>query len=121
MAIKLLGVEGDKVLTSERGATTQDFILANSKVFFCRNALDYVELATRMSDGKLLTFFFTGNPTRWRLREFVNMLVATHATVHNPLQLQYWSQTPSALGPTPSSTRRNPNRRRTNRTSPRPR
>ena len=99
MAIKLMGVEGDKVLTSERDAKTQDFILANSKVFFCRNAWDYVELATRMSEGKLLKFFFGSNPTRWRLREFVNMLVATQRTVHNPLQLQYWSQTPSALGP----------------------
>ena len=99
MAIKLLGVEGPKVLDAERDATTQDFILANSKVFFCRNPQEYVELATRAHDGKFLRFFFGWNPAKWRLRLFVNLLVATRRAVHNPLQIQYWSQTPSALGP----------------------
>jgi len=100
MAIKLMGVEGDKVLPSERQATTQDFIVANNPVFFCRNPSDYVVLAARLAEGKLLRFFFPGvNPRRWHLRELVNMLVATTKQVTDPLQIRYWSQTPFALGP----------------------
>ncbi len=99
MAIKILGVEGPKVIEAERDATTQDFVLANAKVFFCRNPQEYVELASRAAKGKLLRFFFGWNPAKWRPRLFVNLMVATQRTVHNPLQIQYWSQTPSALGP----------------------
>jgi len=99
MAIKVMGVTGAKIVAAERDATTQDFIVANSKVFFCRNAADYVELASKMAEGKFLGFFFGRSPTKWRLREFVNMLVATQRKVRNPLRIQYWSQTPSALGP----------------------
>ena len=94
MAVKVMDVQG-----ADGGRTTQDFVLANAKVFFCRNAKDYVELATRASEGKFLRFFLGWNPTKWRLRELVNMLVATQKKVDNPLQIQYWSQTPSALGP----------------------
>ncbi len=99
MAIKLMGVDGDKVMASERDAGTQDFILANSRVFFCRNAEDYVTLAATAAHGKFLSFFLGWNPAKWRIRELVNMLVATQQKVDDPLQTQYWSQTPSALGP----------------------
>ncbi|MGI8776638.1 MAG: catalase [Acidimicrobiales bacterium] len=99
MAIKVMGVEGPKVMASERDAQTQDLIVANSKVFFCRNASDYVQLATKMSEGKFLQFFFGLKPFRFRLREFVNVMVATQQKIANPLQIRYWSQTPAALGP----------------------
>jgi len=99
MAIKLMSIEGAKVLASESDATTQDFILANAKVFFCRDAREYVELASRASEGKFLRFFLGWNPLKWRLHQLVNLLVATQQQVRNPLQTQYWSQTPSALGP----------------------
>jgi hypothetical protein len=98
MSIKILGVAGEKVLPSERDATTQDFIVANSRVFFCRNASDYVVLSSRMSQGKLLSFFFGADPRKWRLHEFVNMMVASQKRVVNPLQIRYWSQTSFALG-----------------------
>ena len=53
-----------------------------------------------MVSGRFIRFFFPGwNPTIWRLRELVNMLGATQRRVENPLRIQYWSQTPSALGP----------------------
>ena len=99
MAIKVLGVEGPKVLEAERDATTQDFVLVNSRAFFCRNPQEYVELAARADEGRLLRFFLGWNPARWRVRLLVNLLVATQQTVHNPLRIRYWSQTPSALGP----------------------
>lgn len=98
MAIKVMDVDGASVVGSARNATTQDFVLANSRVFFCRNAFDYVELATRAGEGRILSFFLGWDPVRWRPRELVNLLVATQRKVRNPLQIRYWSQTPSALG-----------------------
>lgn len=99
LALKLMSVPGEKILTGEQDATTQDFIVANNPVFFCRNAIDYVELATRMLEGNLLKFFFGANPFKWRVHEFLNLVAATQKKVLNPLQIRYWSQTPSALGP----------------------
>jgi hypothetical protein len=80
MAIKLMGVEGPKILPEEVNETTQDFVLA-------------------FTGGKLLSFFFGWNPRRWRLHELKNMLQATQKAVFNPLQIRYWSQTPYRLGP----------------------
>ena len=94
-----MGVEGEKVLPFERDETTQDFVVANSRVFFCRNASDYVVLASRMSEGKFMRFFFGADPRKWRVREILNVMVATQKKVVNPLQIRYWSQTPFALGP----------------------
>jgi hypothetical protein len=96
MAIKLMGVAGPKALAAERDATTQDFVLANNPVFFCRNASDYVALATNASQGHFMKFFVFPRP---RPRELRNMLGATQKRVTNPLRTRYWSQTPSALGP----------------------
>jgi hypothetical protein len=100
MSIKVMGVDGEKILPGEREATTQDFVVANSPVFFCRSAADYVVLASSMSEGRPLRFFFFGvDPRKWRVREFLNVTAATQKRVVNPLQIRYWSQTPSALGP----------------------
>lgn len=100
MAIKLMDVPGPKMLENERDAMTQDFILANSNVFFVRSAADYVLFAQAFSNGRIMGFVFNGwNPFRWRLHELFNMLTATRKLVTNPLRIRYWSQTPSRLGP----------------------
>lgn len=99
MAIKLLGVEGEKVLADEADATTQDFVLANSPVFFCRDAEEYVELATKSGNGRIIGFFVGANPLRWRLRALRNLLRAVGQRVESPLDIRYWSQTPFDLGP----------------------
>jgi len=99
MAIKLMGVAGPKVMASESDATTQDFVLANSRVFFCRNAADYVELASAAARGGIMRFFIGWNPAKWRVKELFNMLLATQQKLDDPLAIRYWSQTPYALGP----------------------
>nr|CAA9212479.1 Catalase KatE [uncultured Armatimonadetes bacterium] len=93
MAIKILGAPG------EAEEVTQDFVLANSKVFFVRTTADYVRFMEAFMEGRLPRFFFpSANPFRWRLRELINMRVATGKAVANPLEIQYWSQTPSLFG-----------------------
>jgi hypothetical protein len=66
----------------------QDFILANSPVFFVRNAVDYLEL---LQSGALR--FLLRRP-----HELRNLLRATLRKVDNPLQARYWSQTPFLCG-----------------------
>jgi Dyp-type peroxidase family len=98
MAIKLFGVEGPKVLAADADATTQDFVLANSPTFLCRNAHDYVELATKSANGKLVSFFLGADPRRWRIRALLNLVRAITQRVDSPLDIRYWSQTSSRLG-----------------------
>ncbi len=100
MSIKVMGVDGEKILPSERDARTQDFVIANNPVFFCRTAADYVLLAEQSALGKLPRFFLpSANPRTWRVREGLNLLIATQKKVVDPLAIRYWSQTPFALGP----------------------
>lgn len=102
MAIKVLGVDGPKILANERDATTHDFVLANSDTFFSRNANEYVELATKIARGTAGLVLFaipSFDPRRWRVRQTLGIVRAVGHEVSNPLQIRYWSQTPFALGP----------------------
>lgn len=95
MAIKVLDVTGDG-----DGSTTQDLVLVNSTVFFCRNAADYVDVTAAVARGRLPAFFFPSwRPWRWRVPELVNLVNAIRHRIHDPLDVRYWSQTPYKLGP----------------------
>lgn len=110
MAVKLMGVEGESV-PEDKNLMTQDFVMANHNVFFIRSASDYLLFVTAFARGGLkaiILSFVLGlkpfemrflSPFKWRLHEFKNMIVATQKTVTNPLQIRYWSQCPSKLGP----------------------
>jgi hypothetical protein len=103
MAIKLLGVEGPKLLDPAGIATTQDFILVDHRVFFIRNAAEYVRFsdafvksrshnALLMIGGLLLRYF-------WRRWHELGILMKFRAhTPGNPLRTTYWSTTPYRLG-----------------------
>jgi Catalase len=101
MAIKLVGVPGQKLLEDERDAPTHDFLLASAARFFVRNAIDYVAFsraATRKPAIRLLGFYFGWNPLAWRLHELGALVSSFHRARH-VLALRYWSQVPSRLGP----------------------
>jgi len=71
MAIKVLGVPGEKLLEGEKNATTQDFLMINNPVFFIRNVEEYVQLTTDQSQDLNFAYFFPGkNPFDWNMREF---------------------------------------------------
>jgi hypothetical protein len=104
MAIKLLGVPGEKLLEDEKDATTQDFILFDHPVFFIRNIADYAPFmedfrnlkSSTLTFGKIISaikLFFSPD-YKWRL------LRATGSKKpDSPLRIDYWSTTPSKLGP----------------------
>lgn len=102
MAIKLLGVEGDKVLKEEKDEKTQDFVMMDHPVFFIRNVQDYVEffeVQETSPDKPPLKFFFPGlNPLKWRLHELMILISMRRKKIVSPLENQYWSTTPYQLG-----------------------
>ncbi|MBV8312102.1 MAG: catalase family protein, partial [Planctomycetaceae bacterium] len=101
MAIKLLGVEGEKVLESEKEAPTQDFVLVDQPIFFIRDVADYVpfsEQVLRLSRGPfwwrpivvVFRAFMLGD-CRWRL------VMGMRTKPADVLGQRYWSQTPYKL------------------------
>ena len=93
MAIKLLGVEGEKILPSEKNADTQDFVMINAPTFFVRNLADYELLHQFIDKGDQMGFF------RTRPEEAKAIRAITDSPFNNPVQVRYWSQTPYKLGP----------------------
>ncbi len=103
MAIKLLGVEGEKVLAAEKHAQTQDFIMIDHPVFFVRNVADYVPLMKdfqRFSMGNIFSKSAAGLKFLFSPDYKYRLLRQTGAKrPDSPLAIRYWSTTPSKLGP----------------------
>ena len=63
VAIKLLGVPGEKLLTQERYEQTQDFLLMNSETFFSRNVDEFSKLlSAATSPKKIKLLLYAMNP-----------------------------------------------------------
>lgn len=96
MAIKLMGVNGEKLAHDER--FTQDFLFINHPVFFVRNAAEYMDFQKAVKEGSITKFFFPGlNPANWRLHEMKIANSIQSKKVENLLTTRYWSMTPSLL------------------------
>jgi len=95
MAIKLMGVPGEKLLEEERDEQTQDFILISTRVFVTRDVKEFDDLlkAIKSSVPAQLWFYVT----RWRVT--LNVLKALKKFA-NPLQIRYFSTTPYLWGDT---------------------
>lgn len=102
MAIKLLGVEGPKLLEYERNAKTQDLVLIDHPVFFAKNVADLLPL---MRDFRRLTIGGMTDKARTAIKALLSpdyrfrLLRRTVAKwAESPLAIQYWSTTPLKLG-----------------------
>jgi hypothetical protein len=94
MAIKLLGVEGEKLLPREKHAQTQDFIMINFPGFLAQSFKSYEALHIASAPESRARFYQEYPPEealykRQSLEPF-----------NNPLQARYFSQVPYMLGPT---------------------
>ena len=98
MALKLMGIDGDPLEQDGVNGPAQDFLMANTPVFFVRNMPDYNSFIANPEDLK--DFFFPGwNPFKWRIREVSagkRVLSPPPASVLDPM---YFSITPYKLGP----------------------
>jgi Catalase len=90
LAIKLLQVEGEKVLDDEK--ETQDFLLINHPVFFVRDAQGFANLM-KASVGQA-----DAEELQSLVSTFEVLKTITSKQVANPLLIQYWSTTPYQLG-----------------------
>lgn len=92
MAIKLLGVSGQKILPEEANAKTQDFLMVNYPVFNIQTASEYVDFLTKSETGQLAVFF-RAHPESERITAAI-----AAQPVGNPLLQRYFSMTAYALG-----------------------
>ncbi|KAB8331184.1 catalase family protein [Scytonema tolypothrichoides VB-61278] len=90
LAIKLMNVEGEKILDDEE--KTQDFLSINHPVFFVRDVQGYVDLA-KVASGQ-------ADPELAQAMQpsFAILQKMTSKKINNPLFIQYWSTTPYKLG-----------------------
>jgi hypothetical protein len=120
MAVKLMGVEGQKVLASEMDATTHDFVMVDNPTFFIRDAVEYGRYSDVLlkAAGKLpsslynaLGFFLSGpvqglltlallSVFQWRLPTFLRLIRFASKRIANPVTTRYWSATPYKFGNT---------------------
>lgn len=97
MAIKVMGVEGEKILARHRDELTQDFLLINGSAFFVRTPGEYVDFTNRALDGSPVSYFLSLDPREWKIQELFNLLRIVTKKPASPI-MQYWSTTPFALG-----------------------
>lgn len=98
-ALKLMGVEGEKLLEGEKNARTQDFLMLTHPAFFVKDAKDYLEFFQRLERGSNPAWFFFGRlPWRWTEFQAARRLVKRGGEIDNPLLAPYFSATPYQLG-----------------------
>jgi catalase len=95
MAIKLMGVPGDKLLEAQRTVRTQDFILISTNVFVTRDVREFDQLIKAMTGSLWQKIAFFG--LRWRV---IRNLFSSMKKCANPLHTRYWSTTPYLFGDT---------------------
>lgn len=98
MALKLLEIDGQPLEQSDANNVTQDFLMANTPVFFVRNMPDYNYFVANPENLKAF-FFPDWNPFNWRIRELFagkRVLSPPPASILDPV---YYSITPYKLGP----------------------
>jgi hypothetical protein len=95
MAIKLLGVEGEKLLERERDATTQDFLLISADALIAKDLAVFVKVLGEFRLRTLLWFFL--NPFDPHLRE-LGIGIRSAKRHANPLAIEYSTVVPFLLG-----------------------
>jgi hypothetical protein len=94
MAVKLLGVPGEKIMEDEREADTQDFLMFTPDAFFCPGPDEFLQLMVALTSSRLAFAWFLLTHFSMSLELLVSL-----RKVPNVLELQYFSSVPSKLGP----------------------
>jgi hypothetical protein len=97
MAVKLFNVNEGIANSISEPSQVQDFLMHNNPVFFSGNIEDYNQLVE--SDNKILSFFSSKNPFKWRIRELGHVLDTLSPPPFSPLWDDYFSNTAYRLGP----------------------
>ncbi|MEM1191598.1 MAG: catalase [Pseudomonadota bacterium] len=100
MAIKLMGVDGERIAQELPSRGTQDFIATNTKAFFNRNVFDYAEDMTYLAKLERTRWFVSLFPPRLHPKQLYRAVQTVSSKIDNPLQAQYYSMLPYRLGAT---------------------
>ncbi|HYD79764.1 MAG TPA: catalase family protein [Paucimonas sp.] len=93
MAIKLMGVPGEKLLEAERHEQTHDFLTISTNVFVTKDVEEFDDMIRALMSGTLAKLWFFA--THWRV---VWNLLKSMKRFANPLQIRYFSTTPYLFG-----------------------
>jgi hypothetical protein len=96
MAVKLLGVPGEKILPGEKDERTQDFVMIDHPAFVVDDPARYLTLIKRRDSERLFTRLLA--PFAMGLRGALNALSISSARIASPLEARYWSTTAYRLG-----------------------
>jgi hypothetical protein len=93
VALKLMGVEGEKLLPNETAGNTHDFILISEDRFVTKDVAQFDALVRALTGGPLkILWFFLRTPRAAR------NLKASLKRFANPLGIRYFSVAPYLLG-----------------------
>ncbi|MCX7066767.1 MAG: catalase family protein [Methylococcales bacterium] len=95
MAIKLMGVTGDKILEHKKEQQTHDFILISTNVFVTKDVAEFDNLIKAITSNIFAKIKFM--LTHWRVAWNLYNSIIKFA---NPLQIRYFSTTPYLFGNT---------------------
>jgi hypothetical protein len=100
MAVKLLGVPGEKLLQLGPDDNTQDFIMISHPVFMIDDPANYLRLikGVNPSSWQERVLGFVRVPTALGVQGIQNARAITSLQIANPLQTRYWSMVPYQLG-----------------------
>jgi hypothetical protein len=93
VAIKLMGVEGEKLLADDTHGTTHDFILISDARFVTKDVAEFEGLVKALVGGMLkIVWYFLTHP------RVLRNLMGSLRRFNNPLAIRYFSVAPYLLG-----------------------
>ncbi|WP_158856458.1 SRPBCC family protein [Lunatibacter salilacus] len=96
VAIKLMGVTGEKILNDKHSLESQDFLLMSSETFFAKSIGELSKLLSAVTaKSKLKKLFYFLNPMHLPTLMRVNKSMIA---CDNPLNIPYWSTQPYQFG-----------------------
>jgi len=96
MAIKLLGVPGEKILPDEKDEQTQDFVMIDHPVFVVDDPAHYLTMIARSASKSIWVRLLA--PLAMGFRGALNFVAISTSTITSPLEARYWSVTAYQLG-----------------------
>ena len=101
MAIKVMGVEGKKILKEEETASTHDFLTVSHPNFVVKNAVQFERLmAVVQEHGSPMWYFIPSvyKPWTWELTQFNIARAVLGRKIPHVFDVQYFSMVPYKLG-----------------------
>lgn len=101
MAIKVMGVEGKKVLKEEEDALTHDFLTVSHPIFVVKNAVQFERLMKVVQEHGSPVWYFIPSvykPWTWELTQFNIARAVLGRKIPHVFDVQYFSMVPYRLG-----------------------